>query len=116
MLQVHDGDHINYYNDLRFDMVVAAMDPAARMDAVPCPAAHPVDPAASVRINRGPYLVAASPRGITIRWTTSHVLRGHLRIAATDAAGAVLPSAALHRDWVGSGNDTWQWDKKAYRR
>lgn len=81
----------------RFDMLLALTPSGSTPSAVPCNRVRPLPPDTRPTITRGPYLVVATPTGVTVRWRSSHVLVGQARVGRLVEGGGVswLPGAVF---------------------
>jgi hypothetical protein len=84
--------------DLRFDVVVSVVNTTSvasrkrhtRPPAVACPLSpvnhtHVSANSYGMTVRRGPYLTTAAPTSITVRWRSSHVHTGSVRVWRADA-------------------------------
>ncbi len=65
----------------RFDMLAVILPAGVSRDDVPCARAPPVNTTHAITVVRGPYLIATNPYGFTVRWRSSAVLVGRVRVA-----------------------------------
>jgi hypothetical protein len=78
-------------------MLAVILPAAAGNDDVPCPRTPPVNDSKPITIVRGPYLVATNPFGFSVRWRSSEVLVGWVRVAP--APDGYLRHATAY-DWL----------------
>jgi len=83
----------------RFDLLLAVLPPTSGPSDVPCNAPRNMAPGTTVTITRGPYLVVVNPTGATVKWRSSHVLSGSLRVGH-------VPEGYR---WAGAGEGGIQW-------
>ena len=78
--QVHDGGSDVSRADLRFDLLLVTLPvTASSVHVAPCPTTPPPQPTDAVV--RGPYLIAPTVEGITVRWRTLFVGVGRVVVA-----------------------------------
>ncbi len=62
-------------------MLAVILPASVSRDDVPCARAPPVNTTHAITVVRGPYLIATNPYGFTVRWRSSAVLVGRVRVA-----------------------------------
>ncbi len=96
-MQVHDGGSDLSRADLRFDLMLFLMPQSASLlHSTPCPFTPPAQ--SGDALVRGPYLVAPTVEGITVRWRTLYVGVGRVVVAPT-VAGMQLCCGVSRKLW-----------------